>query len=104
MILMLQLLAAIAAVIVSLTAISLLNDQPRRLEGVTLACWVRHHGRRFGLVLMGAGAAMVLLSVVTGQPIALEVLVLICAIALRQVSHPKGWAAFVRRGQEAQRA
>ena len=97
--LVVQLLAALAAVIVSITVLSLLNDQPRRSSAGTFAGWARHHGRRLGLVLMGAGAAMVVLSVLTGQPIALDVAVLIIAIALRQLAHPKGWVAFVRHGQ-----
>ena len=99
--LMLQLLTGLAAVIVSATVVVLLNDQPRLSTAPNFIAWVRCHGRRLGLVLMGAGAAMAILKLLTDREVSLEVIVLITAIALRQVAHPKGWVAFVRRGDSA---
>lgn len=99
MILALQLLAAASGLVISATCVALLNDQPRRSHAGTVSGWLRHHVRRLGLVLMGAGGAMALLSVATGQAVSLDVTVLLIAIAMRQIAHPAGWLNFVRRGQ-----
>lgn len=94
----LHILGVLSAIIVLLTVLAQLNDCPHLPKEHTFKEAVRHHVQKFGLVLVGAGAGMVGLVSLTPNAVPLESLALTLGVALRQLTHPDSWWAFVVRG------
>jgi len=96
--LFLQTISLLSALVVFLTIVAQLGDHQKPPVATGLMEAIRHHLSILGLVAIGAGAISVMAIVLTFRVPAIPVVAFVTGVALRQLTHPDSWWAFVIRG------
>lgn len=89
----------LAAGVVLATIVARGNDHPTRPAEPGLMPLIRLHIEKLALLLVGATAGSVMLTVLAGKPTPWQVDGLVAGSALWMLTHPRGWWAFVVQGR-----